>query len=104
MSWDQLKAAGKACSVLWGQALIDLPLPLPLPLTLPLTPTVHVHPEQLAAGGGGATGAGPSGADALLAQYVTWVMPHALLVPVLLVPQRLRVRVAAELGMGVGLG
>ena len=89
-------------------ALAALPLtqtrPLTLPLTLPLTPTLPLKPEQLAAGGGGATGAGPSGADALLAQYVTWVMPHALLVPVLLVPQRLRVRVAAELGMGLGLG
>ena len=89
-------------------ALAALPLtrtrPRPLPLTLPLAPTLPLHPEQLAAGGGGATGAGPSGADALLAQYVTWVMPHALLVPVLLVPQRLRVRVAAELGMGLGLG
>ena len=84
-------------------AALPLPLPLTLTLTLTLTPTLPLNPEQLAAGGGGATGAGPSGADALLAQYVTWVMPHALLVPVLLVPQRLRVRVAAELGMGLGL-
>ena len=89
-------------------ALAALPLtrtrPLPLPLTLTLTPTLPLNPEQLAAGGGGATGTGPSGADALLAQYVTWVMPHALLVPVLLVPQRLRVRFVAELGLGLGLG
>ena len=33
---------------------------------------------QLEADAGGPTEDGPSGADALLAQYVTWVMPHAL--------------------------
>ena len=33
--------------------------------------------EQLEADAGGPTEKGPSGADALLAQYVTWVMPHA---------------------------
>ena len=36
---------------------------------------------QLEADAGGPTENGPSGADALLAQYVTWVMPHALGVP-----------------------
>ena len=33
---------------------------------------------QLEAGAGGPTENGPSGADALLAQYVTWVMPRAV--------------------------